>query len=106
MLDEAEARAALGALADLELVGERLDDRDPEAALGELVVIERAARVDRRIESLALVDDLDDEPVLVELVDDLDGAFAVSVGMPDGVRARLRQRELQVAEHLLRQRLG
>ena len=51
-------------------------------------------------------DDLDDEPVGVQLVHDLDEPGAVAVGMPDGVRARLGQRELQVAEHLRRERLG
>ena len=60
----------------------------------------------RGLEALALVDDHDDEPVGVELVGDLDRALAARVGVPDRVRAGLGQRELQVAEHLLAERLG
>ena len=42
----------------------------------------------------------------MELVDDVHEPHTVAVGMPHRVGARLGQRELQVAEHLRRQRLG
>jgi hypothetical protein len=100
VLHEAEGRSSLGALANLELVGERLDDRDPETALGELLGVERAARIGRGVEALAFVGHLDDELVRMELVEDLDVPVSARVGMAHGVRAGLGQGELQVAEHL------
>ena len=97
-------RTALGTLADLELVGERLDDRDTEPAFREIVVGARVLARSRRLEALAVITDFDDEPICVELVEDLDRAVTVAVGVADGVRARLGQRQLQVAEHLLGKR--
>src|SRR5437764_3702612 len=90
---------AVGTFADLELVGERPDDRDPEPTFGQLL---------RSLDGLSLpeagaaVGDLDDEPVRPELVDDLDEACsAVAVGVADRVRARLGQSQLEVAERLV-----
>src|SRR5581483_5308732 len=82
-LGEPEARAAVGALGDLELVGERFDDRDPEAAFREVVRVERRRGRGRGLEALATVAHLDDEPVGMELVDDLHDPVAVAVRMPD-----------------------
>src|SRR6267143_3088775 len=91
VLDEAQARSSLRAFPDLELVGERLDDRNPQASLGQLLVLQGAARRGRRLEALALVHDLHDELVVVQLVDDLDRSLAVAVGVPNRVRTGFRQ---------------
>src|SRR5919201_971480 len=100
-LHEAQARAVTAvARPRLELVCDRLDDGDPEPALDEIVARSRCARV---AEAFALVRDLDRDPVLVQLVDDLDRTLARAVGMPNRVRARLRQRELEVGDRLLAQ---
>src|SRR5437763_810530 len=89
-LDEAEVRAAVGPVADLELVREGPDDRDAEPAFRELVR-GRAAPCVRRLEALAAIPDLDHEAIGVELVEDLDEALAARVGVAHGVRARLGQ---------------
>src|SRR5919201_868516 len=102
-LHEAQPRAvAAVARPRLELVCDRLDDGDPEPALDEIVA--RSTRRARVAEALALVRDLDRDPVLVQLVDDLDRTLARAVGVPNRVRARLRQRELEVGERLLAER--
>ena len=72
MLHETQEGSSLRALANFELVGQRFDDRDPEPALGQLVLGQGVARLGGRLEALALVDDLDHELVVVELVEDLD----------------------------------
>ena len=73
-LDEAEPRAAARrARADLELVGERRMIAIPSPPSDSSSARRpRASR--RRLEALALVGDLDHEPVGVELVEDLDDA--------------------------------
>ena len=49
--------------------------------------------------------DLDDETVGMELIDDVDRAFAsVSIRMANGVRACLGHGQLQIAENLLGER--
>ena len=60
-------------LPSLELVGDRSDDRDPEPALGETVI---HRPVSGGVEPRAVVRNLDDDPVGLELVHDLDDAFA------------------------------
>src|SRR5581483_10625123 len=71
LLHEAQPRAALAGLrGDLELVGDRPDDRDAETAFRELVAVEGRRLVG--IEARPVVDDLDAEPVSVQLVGDLD----------------------------------
>src|SRR5262245_34337809 len=98
---EAESRpTAVHLLAGLELVRDRLDDRDPETALGESVFHWTVAG---SVEPGTVVGDLDDEPVVEERVDDLDRALTVVVTVSHGVRAGLRHRELHVAERLLAQ---
>src|SRR5438105_15193359 len=78
-LDDAEPRpAALPAVAQLELVRERLDDRDAEPALGELLLIRCPAAI---VEAAPVVGDLDHEPVGTELVDDLDDAVLLGIGV-------------------------
>ena len=57
-----------------------------------------------RLEARAVVGDLDDQPVVPELEADRDVALVIAVGVPDRVRARLRQRQLQVGERLVRER--
>src|SRR5205807_6426230 len=104
-LREAQAGSSLRAFPDLELIGEGLDDRDSEAPFRQLVVHGRGAPPGRRLEALTLVGDLDDELVGVQLVDDLDRAVGIAVRVPDRVRTGFRQRELEIAEHLLTQRL-
>ena len=70
MFHEAKPRAAaVTSLAGLELVGDRLDDRDPEPALGE-VLLRRA--VTGGVESRPIVGNLDNESIGLELVQDLD----------------------------------
>ena len=54
-----------------------------------------------RVEALAVVVHLDHEPVAVQLVGDLDRALALAVRVPDGVRRRLGERELEVGHELL-----
>src|SRR5215218_7796849 len=96
---EAKPGAAPAAsLAGLELVGEGLDDRDSEAALGKSLVHRTVAG---SVESGAVVCNLDDKPVGLQLVQDLDRPLAVLIAVPDRVRAGLRHGELQVAEGLL-----
>src|SRR5581483_4981579 len=105
VLDEAETRAALARRGrDLELVGDRADDGDAESAFGELpVVVERRRLV--RVEALAVVADLDPEPVRRELVADFDVALAArSVRMAHGVRDGLGQRELEIGHRVVRDR--
>src|SRR5947208_1651788 len=88
---EPQARSfAPGLSADLHLVSNRADDRNPETAFGELI---GTALGCRGIEALALVGDLDDEPVGVELVRDLDdaGVVALCVRVPDRVGRGLGQ---------------
>src|SRR5581483_3564304 len=94
LLHEAQPRAALAGLrGDLELVGDRPDDRDAETAFRELVAVEGRRLVG--IEARPVVDDLDAEPVSVQLVGDLDVAVAVrAVGVPHGVGDGFGQREL------------
>ncbi len=58
----------------------------------------------RRIEALAVVHDLDHEPIGVELVADVDRAFTVGVGVANGVGAGLGQRELEIGERLVAER--
>src|SRR5437667_622328 len=101
-LDEPQPRAATAvALAGLELVGDRLDDRDPEPSLGEVVVGPGTVGV----EAGTFVGDLDDEPVGLQLVQDLDDAFAtLAVSVPHGVRAGFGHGELQVTEGFLAKR--
>src|SRR5438067_3396197 len=90
-LHEPQTRAVTAvARPRLELVRDRLDDGDPEPALDEIVA--RSCRA-RTAEALALVRDLDCDPVLVQLVDDLDRTLALAVGVPNRVRAGLRQSE-------------
>ena len=57
------------------------------------------------LEPAALVDDLDHQLVRVQLVRDRDRAAAGAVRVAHGVRARLGQGELDVAEHLRRELL-
>src|SRR5256885_13797340 len=101
-LHETQARSAAAvARPQLELVRDRTDDGDPEPALHEVV----AGLVRTRVaEPCAVVDDLDREPVVVQLVEDLDGALPALVGMPNGVGAGFGERELQVGERLLAER--
>ena len=61
---------------------------------------------ERRLEALAVVGHLDDEPVGMELVEDLHAALPVGVRVAHGVRAGLGERELEIAQDLLRERLG
>src|SRR5919204_2773641 len=82
----------------LELVRDRLDDGDAEPALDEIVAFGRRTRL---AEALPVVRDLDRDAVVVQLVEDLDRSLDVAVGVPHGVRARLRQRELEVGQRLL-----
>src|SRR5215210_7206227 len=100
-LDEAKPRAAALALSDLDLVGERADDRDAEPALGQLLAV--AGRL-AKLEAAAGVADLDREPVALQLVDDVDAAETFAVGVLDRVRAGLGQRELEVVERLVGER--
>src|SRR6266508_2111742 len=102
-LDETEPRAAPGAtLARLELVCDRLDDGDPEPALPEIL---RARPAARDVEAGTVVGHLDHEPIRLEVVRDLDDSLApFDVPVSHGVRAGLRDGELQVAERLLTQR--
>src|SRR5712691_1802427 len=99
---EAETRSfATGLDADLDLVRDRADDRDAEATFGELV--EMALRL-RQVESLALVGDLDHEPVGEQLVGDLhDTHDLVAVRMTDGVGRGFGQRQLEIREQLVGQ---
>src|SRR5512133_3134266 len=69
---------AVRALAGLELVRDRLDDRDPEPALGEVVL---QGPVAGGLEAGTVVRHLDDEPVGQELVHDLDRSLAISVAV-------------------------
>src|SRR5207247_2658556 len=79
-LDEPQPGAAVFARTDLDLVGERADDLDPEAALLELVVVPVAVL---ELETGPLVPDLDHEPVGLQLVDDLDVALPpILIRMP------------------------
>src|SRR5207244_7846407 len=94
-LDEPEAGPLAVALAKLELVRERLDDRDSEAALDEVVLPGLRRPM---LEAVAVVRDLDREPVGLQLVEDLDVSPVLGIGVTDGVRARLRERELQVGK--------
>jgi hypothetical protein len=84
---------------ELELVGDRADDRDAEAAFRELLPLER--RRPLGVEALAVVHDLHGERVSAELVGDRDETGAARVRMADRVRDRLGQRELEVREQLL-----
>src|SRR3954471_10677956 len=100
---EAQARSFAARLrADLDLVGDRTDDRDAEAAFREL--LGRAFRL-LRVEAFALVGHLDDEAVGAKLVRDLNdtGLFFPGVRVTHGVRRRLRQGELQGGEDLVGQ---
>src|SRR5262249_51881613 len=99
-LDEPQPRAAAVGPADLELVGERLDDRDPEAALLEVVRLLAGTHA-VVLEPLAGVRHFDDESIVVQLVENLDHTLAAVVGVTDRVRARLRKRELEIGEHVL-----
>src|SRR5207237_9157577 len=96
MLDEAEPGPAYArSRLNREVVGDRPDDRDAETSLRELVALEGRRLV--RIEPLAVVDDLDAEPVDPELVRDLDVAAAVrAVRMANRVRDGLRERDLEI----------
>jgi hypothetical protein len=97
-LYEPEARS-LPALSrsDLELVSELTNDRDSQPALGEGLSADRQLVIDG--ETLPVIAHLDDETVRMKLVHDLDGTFpAVAIGVPNRVRARLRDRELEIAE--------
>src|SRR5919197_5475567 len=85
----------------LELVRDRLDDGDAEPALDE---IDACCRRTRLAEALPVVCDLDRDAVVVQLVDDLYRALCVAVRVPHGVRARLRQRELEVGQGLFAER--
>ena len=67
---------------------------------------ELVAAVERRclvgIEAVAVVDDLDREPVGLQLVRDLDVTVAArAVRMPHRVRHRFGQRELEVGHHVV-----
>src|SRR5262249_56514488 len=97
---ERRARAAALAPGDPALVGQRADDLDPEPALLELVG-GRRARARAGLEARARVADLDRETVGLELVNDVDAAAVLAVGVLDGVRAGLGQRELEVVERLV-----
>src|SRR4051812_638235 len=102
LLDEAEAGpASVLPRPDLELVRDRADDRDPEAALAQTVL---APLAPTRIETAALVRDDDRESVLGKRVRDLDVPLRVRVRVPDRVRARLRERKLEVGERLVAER--
>src|SRR3954453_7921668 len=86
-LHEAEPRAAPLARLDLQLVGERADDGDAEAALAHPVRLGSLVQH----ESLAFVGHLDRDVLLAELVNDLDVALAARlIRVANGVRARLR----------------
>src|SRR4029453_2641660 len=88
--------------AGLELVRSPADARDAEAALVEHLFRHRRRFGER--ETLAVVGHLDDEPVGMKLVDDLDRSFAAAaVCVPDGCRACLGHRELEIAERLVRE---
>src|SRR5205807_3519362 len=101
-LHETQTRASAAVLRpQLELVRDRLDDGDAEPALDEVVV--RTGRT-RLAEPLAVVDHLDGEPVLVELVEDLDCALGLAVRMSHRVGAGLGDCELEVGERLLAER--
>src|SRR5437763_10835708 len=102
LLHEPQPRTAAVRATDLELVGERLDDRDAEAAFGELVGLVRLHLV--VLEPLAGVRHLDDEAIVVELVQDLHHPLAAVVGVSNRVRTGLGQCELQIGEHVLRKR--
>src|SRR6266496_1943771 len=100
---ETQARpSAAGLSADLDLVRDRTDDRDAEPSFGELVGM---ALGGSRIESLTVVGDLDDEPVGMELVGDLDHTHVpgLSVRVADRVRCGLGQRQLEIREELVGQ---
>jgi hypothetical protein len=56
------------------------------------------------VETRAVVENFDDQPVGAELVGDLHRPFPVGVAVPHRVRARLRHRELEIAERLLVER--
>ena len=84
----------------LPLVRDGPDDRDSQTSLDERV---RVAG-DGGIEPAARVGDLDHEAVGIQLEEDLDGTVGVRVGVPDGVRARLGERELEVGERLVLER--
>ena len=87
----------------MELVGDGADDRDPEAALDELVLVEaREGRLG--VEPVAVVGDLDDELVRMQLVEQLDRPVAAFVRVPDGVGARLGERELEIGERFALER--
>jgi hypothetical protein len=82
---------------DLELVGELANDRDSQPALGDGLRCDRQLVIDG--ETLPVIAHLDDETVRMKLVQDLDGTFpAVAIGVPNRVRAGLRDRELEIAE--------
>ena len=103
-LGEAQPRAAaLRAARQDELVGDRANDRDAETSFGEVLEVAQLA-VFRRVEALPFVVHLDDEPVAVELVRDLDATAAAGVRMADGIRRGLGERELEVGDELLRDR--
>src|SRR5438105_13532257 len=68
------------ATAQLELVGERADDRDPEAAFGQLFLVPDRLRV---VEAAAVVADLDDEAVGLELVEDLHRSRPLRIRVAD-----------------------
>src|ERR671910_903085 len=92
---------------ELELVRELANDRDPETTFVEPILTDKCRFGDR--EPRAVVAHLDDEPVGMELVDDLDRALApVTVGVPDRVGARLGNGEFETAQCLVRNppRLG
>src|SRR4051812_39482502 len=101
MLHEAQSRAAAaGCGFDLELVGDRADDLDAEPTLRQLVTVEGRSLVG--VEPLAVVDDLDHDPVRGELVGDVDVAVAArAVRVPDGVGHGFGERELQVGHRVV-----
>ena len=86
---------------DLELVHDRPDDRDAEAALRQLLALEggRAGR----IEAGAVVDHLDPQLASRQLVDDLHLAAVPVVGVAHRIRDGLGDRKLELCERLVRQ---
>ena len=78
-----------------ELVGDRADDRDPAPGPGQVGLVRKHAGA-RGVEAGALVDDVDRDPVGLQPVDDVDHALTLAVGMANGVRAGLGDRQASV----------
>src|SRR5437588_622428 len=92
--------SSTGLRSDLDLVGDRADDRDSEPSLREPGGV--GARVGR-VEALAVVGHLDHETIGEQLEDDLDHAGVLfTVGVPDRIGRRLGERKLEIGDELVR----